>query len=145
MADGKKYDQSKAPVAQGCFNYFPRALLAVAEISKYGVEKYKVPYADKNFAKVNDALNRYADAAARHKLYEIIDGPYDPESKYLHAAHAAWNELARLEMMLADGTPLHNMVESAPSPSIDELLEQKFAERRASLDAYITDDESSEE
>lgn len=97
---GKKFDQGKAPVNQGLFQYFPRALEAVARVSKFGLEKYNLKYSDVNWKLVEDGENRYKDSIARHQLREYIDGPEDPESKMLHASHAAWNALARLELML---------------------------------------------
>lgn len=105
-SEGKKYDQDKAPLVQGCLHYFPRALLAVAMISKHGAEKYNVPFSDQNWRKVTDGIKRYTDADGRHLLGDAIDGPYDPDSDYLHAAHHAWDALARLEKMLETGIPL---------------------------------------
>lgn len=99
---GSKYDGGKSPIARGVIAYFPRALHAVGMISKYGAEKYNVPYEDKNWERVENAQGRYRDALGRHLLYEEIDGPTDPESKQLHAAHAAWNALAYLEMVLRE-------------------------------------------
>jgi hypothetical protein len=97
---GKKLDQGKSPLLQGCLAYFPKALLAVADVSAYGAKKYNVPYADKNWERVPDATARYSDALARHILAESFDGLVDPESQLKHAAHAAWNALARLELLL---------------------------------------------
>jgi hypothetical protein len=103
MADaGKKYDGGKSPIVQGCLMYFPRALLEIANISKYGAEKYEVAYDDQNWARVEGGLGRYSDAEVRHLLGEFIDGPHDPESQLRHAAHRAWNALAYLERMLRD-------------------------------------------
>lgn len=99
---GKKYDENKIPVVQGLFNYFPRALRAVAEVSKYGKEKYQIPYSDENWARVEDGLGRYDDALGRHTLAISVDGPLDPESGLLHRAHRAWNALASLELELRD-------------------------------------------
>lgn len=106
MSEGKKFDNGKSPVVQGCFRYFPRALLAVAVVSDYGRGKYNIPFEDRNFLRVEDAANRYNDALGRHQLYEVIDGPWDKESQLLHAAHEAWNALARLEVILNDGADL---------------------------------------
>lgn len=97
---GKKFDTGKAPIVQGCFQYFPKALLAVADVSAYGANKYDVPYHDKNWARLDDAFNRYTDGLGRHLVGEYIDGPNDPESNKLHAAHVAWNALARLEILI---------------------------------------------
>jgi len=104
---GKKYDGDKAPVVRGCFNYFPRALKAVAMVSKFGAEKYEVTYEQQNWRDVVDGKLRYTDADGRHLLDEAIDGPYDLESKILHAAHHAWDALARLEKMLEEGVELY--------------------------------------
>lgn len=99
-AEGKKLDSGKAPILQGFLAYFPKAIEAVANVSRYGSIKYQVPYADKNWRRVPDATARYADALARHVVSEGTDGLVDPESHLLHAAHAAWNSLARLELLL---------------------------------------------
>ena len=49
-----------------------------------------------------DALKaklEYTDALYRHLLAE---SPDDPDTGLLHAAHAAWNALARLELLLKE-------------------------------------------
>lgn len=100
---GKKHDTGKAPVAQGLFQYFPAALKAVALVSKYGAQKYDLTYAERNWAKVEDAKKRYSDALARHVVdSQTPSGQYDEESKLLHIAHAAWDALAVLELTLQD-------------------------------------------
>jgi hypothetical protein len=99
---GVKLDAGKAPFVQGCLHYFPKALEAVAFVSRYGKEKYKVEYNDVNWKRVPDGLARYTDALGRHISYEAVEGFYDQESHLLHAAHAAWNALARLELLLKD-------------------------------------------
>lgn len=72
-----------------------RALLAVAEVGTYGANKYS----DGGWQHVPDAFKRYTDARDRHQLFEAIE-PDDSESGLKHAAHAAWNALARLELIL---------------------------------------------
>lgn len=107
---GKKDDADKMPIVSGLFNYFPRALLAVANQSKYGAKKYEVDYEDSNWDKVEDAERRYNDARGRHIVDQAIDGLYDVGEKgsgNLHAAAVAWNALAYLELLLRHGTPLH--------------------------------------
>jgi hypothetical protein len=101
---GKKYDAGKAPLLRGCLAYFSRALVAVSQISEYGANKYDNHTYEPNWAKVENGLARYSDADARHLLAEAVDGLYDPESKMLHAAHHAWNALARLEFLLKEHT-----------------------------------------
>lgn len=112
---GKKYDAYKAPIVQGCLNYFPRALEAVALVSKYGADKYSVAYSDQNWRRVDGAIDRYSDALLRHLSAVNFDGEYDPESAHLHLAHAAWNALAILEMT-RNVLPALN-----PNPDLDKL------------------------
>lgn len=102
---GKKYDSGKSPIFQGLFQYFPNALRAIADVSKYGKEKYNLAYDDVNWARVDGGFARYADALSRHIL-DNFSSSHDPESGLLHLAHAAWNALAVLELMLRkeDGT-----------------------------------------
>ena len=94
---GKKFDAGKAPVSQGLFDYFPRALLAVAEISQFGFEKYKTWG---GWRSVPDGENRYENACGRHTLWRRIEGIFDRESRLRHRAHRAWNALATLELEL---------------------------------------------
>lgn len=101
LAPGKKLDNGKPPIVQGVVQYFPRSLLAVADISKYGAQKYALDYSDINWFRVEGGFARYSDALGRHLFGEFIDGRIDPESGKLHAAMVAWNALARLELILA--------------------------------------------
>lgn len=89
---GAKMDAGKAPVLRGVIQYFPLALDAVAQVSAFGAAKYTW----NGWEAVPDGVNRYGDALARH----ILKDGADPQSKLSHAAHAAWNALARLELML---------------------------------------------
>ena len=77
---------------------FARALLAVAEVGTYGAQKYT----DDGWEQVPDGVRRYTDALYRHLLKEHMGEANDPDTHLLHAAHAAWNALARLELMLRD-------------------------------------------
>ena len=96
---GKKLDAGKPPLFQGVLNYFPNALKAVALVSAYGLAKYKLEYADKNWMLVENGYGRYSDALVRHTAEGTI-GLYDAESGLLHDAQAAWNALARLELLM---------------------------------------------
>lgn len=93
-----KYDGGKAPIYRGAVSYFPRAIGAVAQISAFGASKY----AWKGWESVPDGFNRYSDAMVRHLAYEGQGEVLDPNSGLLHAAHAAWNALARLELLLKE-------------------------------------------
>jgi len=91
-----KYDGGKAPIYRGALSYFPRSLAAVASVSAFGASKY----AWKGWESVPDGFNRYSDALVRHLAYEGQGEVLDPDSGLLHAAHAAWNALARLELLI---------------------------------------------
>lgn len=100
---GAKLDAGKAPITQGIFQYFPRALKAVAEVSQAGASKYMW----KGWEKVPDGINRYGNALGRHILAEEIEGPLDSQLlsegfKILHKAQVAWNALAQLELYLRE-------------------------------------------
>jgi hypothetical protein len=92
---GKKDDRGKPPVGM-MFEYFPRALLSVAEVAGFGARKYTRG----GWISVPDGEHRYDDALGRHLLKRHIEGPDDPESHLKHLAHAAWNALAILELAL---------------------------------------------
>lgn len=95
----RKDDSGKAPIAQGVFEYFPRALEAVATVSQFGFEKYGEWG---GWRRVPDGFNRYKDALGRH-LLDAGKEAYAHDSKLLHRAHLAWNALATLELLLQDG------------------------------------------
>lgn len=100
--EGKKLDTGKTPLLQGVLAYFPNALAAVGKVSEYGAKKYNLDYADKNWSRVDGGLGRYGDALARHTTRHAAGEAYDPESHLLHVAHAAWNALAVLELVLRE-------------------------------------------
>ena len=95
---GAKLDAGKSPVRRGLLEYFPRACLAIAEISQFGARKYTW----KGWETVPDGVDRYGDAEVRHICNAAIEGPITADSKKLHAAHEAWNALARLELILRE-------------------------------------------
>jgi len=96
-APGAKMDAHK--IKAGVLLDFSRALTEVARVGTYGADKYSRgswPY-------VSNGMTRYTDAMMRHLLAEHSnDEPFDPESGLLHAAHMAWNSLARLELLLRE-------------------------------------------
>lgn len=87
---------------------FANALNAVAEVATYGAKKYSrggwqhVGTDPFGFT----AKDRYTGALLRHLLGER-ESAVDGETGILHAAHLAWNALARLELMLRDHTTLY--------------------------------------
>ena len=99
-ADGAKMDAGKPLVYSGLLAYFPRALVAVAEVSAAGQKK---GYAPMSWRAVPDGFQRYSDALLRHVLKEATGTGADSGeggTGLPHAALAAWNALARLELML---------------------------------------------
>lgn len=101
-APGAKLDGGKCRPAL-VIGGFPRALTAVAEVSTYGAKKYS----DGGWQTVPNGAARYTDAMYRHLLAEARGEVCDGESGLQHAAHAAWNALARLELMLRAAEPSH--------------------------------------
>lgn len=95
---GAKLDAGKTCVFRGAIGYFPRAINAVAEVSTFGASKYTW----RGWESVPDGIARYSDALGRHLLREGAGEQSDPDSRLLHAAHSAWNALARLELMLKE-------------------------------------------
>lgn len=93
-----KYDGGKSPIYRGGLAYFPKAISAVAAVSGFGASKYSW----NGWRGVPDGYNRYSDALVRHLGYEAEGESVDPDSGLLHAAHAAWNALARLEILLTE-------------------------------------------
>jgi hypothetical protein len=75
---------------------FARALQAVGEVGTYGARKYT----KHGWVSVPDGVERYTDALYRHLLKEAAGEEKDPDTALLHAAHAAWNALARLDLLL---------------------------------------------
>jgi hypothetical protein len=107
---GAKLDDGKAPLFKGVFNYFPKAMRAIAQLSATGARKYTWG----GWSAVEDAEERYLDADARH-LADFGDPDeddmdltyYDEEEgiKYYHhhlVAHL-WNAAAALEKAIERG------------------------------------------
>ncbi len=111
-----KYDGGKSPIFRGCLSYFPRAVAQVAAVSGFGATKY----AWAGWRNVDDGFNRYSDAMVRHLAKEGEGEVLDPESGLLHAAHAAWGALARLELLIQER---ESMELWAKSPEVKEMAE----------------------
>src|SRR5581483_6224608 len=89
---GAKLDAGKSPVTRGVFQYFPKALRAIARVSEVGANKYSWY----GWHAVDNGFVRYSDAMGRH----ILDEPevIDPDTGLPHIYQTAWNALARLEL-----------------------------------------------
>lgn len=94
---GAKLDAGK-PLVGLVLGGFARALTKVAEVGTFGAKKYT----PMGWVQVPDGEARYTDALYRHLLKEAEGEAFDPDSKLLHAAHAAWNALARLDLILRE-------------------------------------------
>jgi Domain of unknown function (DUF5664) len=77
---------------------FARALRAVGEVGTFGAEKYT----DGGWIEVPDGVERYTDALYRHLLAEASGERKDCDSGLAHAAHCAWNALARLDLLIRE-------------------------------------------
>lgn len=95
---GAKLDAEKVRLGL-VLHGFCRALMAVGKVGTYGAAKYS----DNGWMQVDDGQRRYTDAMYRHLMSEASGEDCDYESNLLHAAHTAWNALARLELMLKHG------------------------------------------
>lgn len=75
---------------------FSRSLQAVGQVGTFGAQKYT----DNGWISVPDGERRYLDAMLRHTFDEAAGQARDPQTELLHAAHTAWNALARLDLIL---------------------------------------------
>ncbi len=94
---GAKMDQGKNRLGL-VLGDFSHALKAVGEIGTFGANKYSAH----GWTKVPGGAERYTDALYRHLLDEACGESIDTDSGLNHAAHTAWNALARLELKLRE-------------------------------------------
>lgn len=92
---GAKLDAGK-PLPGLVLGGFARALQEVTDVGTYGARKYS----PNGWMQVPDGIARYTNALHRHLLSEAAGELCDPDTQLLHAAHAAWNALARLDLMI---------------------------------------------
>lgn len=92
---GAKLDEGK-PRPYLVLGGFAKALFEVVKVGTAGAIKYS----DNGWKEVKDGEGRYSEARDRHRLYEMMGEDYDPDSGLLHAAHEAWNCLARLTFII---------------------------------------------
>lgn len=96
MSDvGVKFDSDKARLGLVLLG-FSRALEHVGFVGTFGANKYT----DDGWIYVVNGESRYTDAMLRHLLSEARGEEFDLDSGLYHAAHTAWNALARLDLKL---------------------------------------------
>ena len=140
---GVKYDQGKSPLWSMLLAYFPDACAAVADISAFGLTKYPA----NSWRQLENGFSRYTDAMIRHAAKDNEHFLCDPESGRLHAAHAAWNAMARLQIAIER---LRDLGMRDPSYDISGPITATYspeylAEVRkleGSIDVYVPDDGS---
>lgn len=93
---GAKLDAGKTQLSL-VFHGFSRALEMVGMVATHGAAKYS----PNGWQSVPEGQARYTDAMLRHFLAEPVE-PTDAGSGLPHAAHLAWNALARLELLLRE-------------------------------------------
>ena len=113
---GCKLDKGKPPGYRGLLALFPRAVSAVSLASAHGAAKYTWT----GWREVPEGVERYSDALVRHLIAESKEGPLDHDSGLHHAAHVAWNALARLELILECE---ESMAKWAQSDEADRIVE----------------------
>ena len=94
---GIKHDAGK-PLLGLVHQDFAHALLEIAKVTSFGANKYT----PSGWKLVKNGQTRYYNALHRHLNALDRDETLDPESSLPHAAHAAWNALAVLELLLRD-------------------------------------------
>lgn len=92
---GVKADAGKV-MASLLFTDFGLALNEVARVGTFGAKKYT----KHGWRSVNNGIERYTDAMVRHLISEQKEN-LDKDSQLMHAAHLAWNALARLQLLLS--------------------------------------------
>jgi hypothetical protein len=91
---GAKLDLGKADMVRA-IQEFPDALHLVGLVGDHGAAKYT----EGGWRHVPNGYHRYTAAMIRH-VRDEREGPLDPTSGLSHAAHAAWNALARLQLAI---------------------------------------------
>lgn len=109
------------PLAAGCLDYFPSALVAVAALSAKGNDQHN-PGADLHWDRSKSGDE--ADALLRHLIQR---GTVDTDG-ILHSTKVAWRALALLQKELeASGAPIARGAKNAPKarpfPSTSDLPE----------------------
>lgn len=92
--EGIKYDEGKLRIAE-MLEDFAEPLQELCKVWQFGADKYSKG----NWKLVDNAEDRYTNAMLRHLMAEKLNYR-DMESELPHAAHVAWNALARLYFII---------------------------------------------
>lgn len=104
------------PIVAGCLDYFPAALVAVAELSRVGNEQH-TPGQPLHHARGKS--NDHADCILRHLMDR---GTIDTDG-IRHSAKVAWRALALLQVELeAAGAPLARGARVAEPSAIEQAM-----------------------
>ena len=104
MKEGTKYDKGKLRLSE-MFIDFKIAMKELCRVWEFGANKYE----KSNWKKLDNPVDRYTNAMLRHLIAED-DNLVDDESGLLHAAHIAFNALARLHFILLGTIPKNHTV-----------------------------------
>ena len=99
MKEGTKYDDGKLRLAEMIID-FKIPIEELCKVWEFGANKYE----KSNWKKLANPIDRYTNAMLRHLLAEETN-LVDDESGLLHAAHIAFNALARLHFILLETIP----------------------------------------
>lgn len=110
---GTKYDQDKLRLAEMIIDFAPE-LQELCKVWTFGANKYS----KSNWKLVENGCDRYSNALIRHLVAED-ECLFDDESKLLHAAHIAFNALARMHFILH--TLKYGKVEVVDENMIDKI------------------------
>ena len=96
MSKGTKYDQDKPRLAEMIID-FKEPLQELCKVWEFGAKKYS----KSNWKLVENGKDRYTNALLRHLVAEE-DKITDDETELYHAAHIAFNALARMYFILKE-------------------------------------------
>lgn len=133
---GTKYDQNKPRVGE-MFLDFSKALEYTAKVWEFGAKKY----GKGNWKYVVNARNRYTNALLRHLAAESTC-EWDNETHLMHAAHVAWNALARLHFILESTRPVDFSIEEDNNEKAVEKIQKAalpLEEGKDILDSLVTE------
>jgi len=91
-------DDSSKPDLHLVLGGFSNALTEIGKVGTFGASKYT----EYGWKFVNKGKRRYTSSMLRHYFQDTDGTLHDEDSNLLHAAHCAWNALARLELILQD-------------------------------------------